>query len=182
MLQEEKYFICHCKRCSDPSELGTHMDSLHCPRCYKDGILTKNRTDDRWSCSNCSKILDDDVVKTTIFEARRVMDELDLKNQKVLENLLSRFARTFHTNHAVMIDLKQMLIERYRTALLVDVKPCKKLLKKKINLCQQILPVVEAIEPGISRLKGESSRSTHRPPLWSFASQMGRLQTFAKTN
>nr|XP_018906177.1 PREDICTED: protein msta-like isoform X1 [Bemisia tabaci] len=159
MLSEEKYFLCRCERCLDPTELGTHMNSLNCPACHKDGILTKRETE--WTCSNCSKTLKDDVVRTTIFEARRVLDTLDLQNQRALETVLARFSRTFHPNHAIMIDLKQMLIERYRSNLLVEVKPCKKLLRKKIELCRQILPVIRLIEPGISRLRGLTLYAFH---------------------
>lgn len=32
-LLEGKYFSCACNRCSDPTELGTHMSSLKCSKC-----------------------------------------------------------------------------------------------------------------------------------------------------
>lgn len=32
-LKSGKYFTCHCKRCSDPTELGTHFRTLNCNKC-----------------------------------------------------------------------------------------------------------------------------------------------------
>lgn len=32
-LLESKHFSCACNRCSDPTELGTHMSSLKCSKC-----------------------------------------------------------------------------------------------------------------------------------------------------
>lgn len=38
-LLEGKYFACACPRCSDPTELGTHMSSLKCNKCDNGIIL-----------------------------------------------------------------------------------------------------------------------------------------------
>lgn len=37
-LKETKYFDCNCPRCSDPTELGTHMGTLKCTKC-DNGII-----------------------------------------------------------------------------------------------------------------------------------------------
>lgn len=38
-LLEGKHFACACTRCSDPTELGTHMSSLKCNKCDNGIIL-----------------------------------------------------------------------------------------------------------------------------------------------
>jgi uncharacterized Zn finger protein (UPF0148 family) len=38
-LQRNKFFVCQCQRCEDPTELGSNMSSLLCPKC-KTGLLT----------------------------------------------------------------------------------------------------------------------------------------------
>jgi len=38
-LLEGKHFACACPRCSDPTELGTHMSSLKCNKCDNGIIL-----------------------------------------------------------------------------------------------------------------------------------------------
>ena len=39
-LLETKYFACACPRCSDPTELGTHMSSLKCNKCDNGIVLS----------------------------------------------------------------------------------------------------------------------------------------------
>lgn len=38
-LKGGKYFTCHCERCVDPTELGTHFSSLKCNKCST-GLIT----------------------------------------------------------------------------------------------------------------------------------------------
>lgn len=38
-LLESKHFACACNRCSDPTELGTHMSSLKCSKCDNGVVL-----------------------------------------------------------------------------------------------------------------------------------------------
>lgn len=39
-LHETKFFWCCCKRCKDPTELGTHASTLLCPKCTNGFILS----------------------------------------------------------------------------------------------------------------------------------------------
>lgn len=41
-LKEGKYFVCHCKRCIDPSELGTNFSTIICQKCDNGNILPLN--------------------------------------------------------------------------------------------------------------------------------------------
>ena len=34
-LLDSKYFLCTCRRCSDPTELGTNFSTLLCQKCKK---------------------------------------------------------------------------------------------------------------------------------------------------
>lgn len=38
LVQSQWYFTCQCKRCLDPTELGSHTNSAMCPNC-QDGII-----------------------------------------------------------------------------------------------------------------------------------------------
>lgn len=53
-LLENKFFECHCKRCSDPTELGTYSGALICPKCKTGLVLCDNPLDaeSSWSCNN----------------------------------------------------------------------------------------------------------------------------------
>lgn len=41
-LRESKYFDCTCARCSDPSELGTHLSTLKCHKCDNGVVMSTN--------------------------------------------------------------------------------------------------------------------------------------------
>ena len=46
-----RYFKCLCERCKDPTELGSHLSSLMCPKCPE--ILTQSdplEDDSPWKC------------------------------------------------------------------------------------------------------------------------------------
>ena len=49
------YFHCSCPRCSDPTELGSHLSSLRCGECGE-SVLPSHPThyNSPWSCSACS--------------------------------------------------------------------------------------------------------------------------------
>lgn len=48
-----KYFRCSCRRCRDPTELGTYMSSLKCAQC-KLGVVCETDAE-QWRCVGCEK-------------------------------------------------------------------------------------------------------------------------------
>ena len=62
-------------------------------------------------------------------------------------------SKTFHTNHFLVLSLKQKLLSEYRREL-TSPNPRKKALLRILDLCKEIFSVLEIVEPGISRLKG----------------------------
>lgn len=53
-LLENKFFECCCRRCADPTELGTYTSALICPKC-KIGLVLSTKpldADAPWSCTN----------------------------------------------------------------------------------------------------------------------------------
>lgn len=41
-LKQGKYFDCACPRCSDPTELGTHMSTMKCHKCDPGIVMSTN--------------------------------------------------------------------------------------------------------------------------------------------
>lgn len=75
-LKEGKYFDCCCQRCEDPSEFGTDMSSLICPRCHQ-GIVRPTFNDNKqWVCTKCSRIFNSNLIRTTAMIARNCLDDL----------------------------------------------------------------------------------------------------------
>lgn len=59
-----------------------------------------------------------------------------------------------HSNHFLIMSLKQKLLALYRKEI-TCLNPKKKTLQRMMQLCKEILQVLEIVEPGISRLKGK---------------------------
>jgi hypothetical protein len=70
-----------------------------------------------------------------------------------VEDLLSKLSRSFHKNHFLLLSLKQDLLNIYRRELMT-LNPQKKFLHRMLCLYEEIIDVLEIVEPGISRLKG----------------------------
>jgi hypothetical protein len=71
-----------------------------------------------------------------------------------MEALLRRLLRTFPPQHFVILELKQTLVAAYRDMILREPNTSRKILNRKIELCRDMLPVLQVVEPGISRLTG----------------------------
>lgn len=69
-MREGKYFTCQCKRCEDPTELGTNMSSIACNKCnelctFYDSLL--------WQCTACGAQIENGIVEELMTQA---MEEL----------------------------------------------------------------------------------------------------------
>jgi hypothetical protein len=172
-LRHGKYFDCTCRRCSDPTEIGTHMSSVRCVRCYEGFITSANpianttqqqQTKDKkavksssdWECNSCKHRYRPNLVATTVFLARCLVDDVDKSYTGAMEDLLQRLLRTFPPQHFVILELKQSLVAAYRDMIHREPNPTRKILNRKTELCRDMLPILEVVEPGISRLRGIS--------------------------
>lgn len=63
-------------------------------------------------------------------------------------------------NHYLLLDATQRLAGVLRDAINREPHPTKKLMRRKIQLCENLLPVLDKLCPGISRTKGTSYNMT----------------------
>jgi len=91
-LLATKYFTCRCKRCSDPTELDTHLGTLKCP--CGNGFMLPNdplNTDTDWSCNTCPGIItSSEIAQLTDRLEEEVTEVMKQANECVLSDLLSR--------------------------------------------------------------------------------------------
>lgn len=83
--------------------------------------------------------------------ARDRLDAVDRSDSQQLEEVLKTLGATFSPSHSVMIDVKQSIVAALR-----ELEPTKQNLLRKIELCRELLPIIRVIEPGISRLRGNT--------------------------
>ncbi|CAK1555740.1 unnamed protein product [Leptosia nina] len=153
-----KYFECTCKRCTDVTELGTHMSSALCPAC-KTGFVTKRL--DKWECHTCKKEADDSVVGFKVKCCSDKLDVINKKDEKELEEYIRNVSLVLAPNHYLLIDAKQRLAGVLRDAISREPRPTKKMMRRKVDLCQELLPVLEVLSPGISRTKAITMYELH---------------------
>lgn len=73
---------------------------------------------------------------------------------KELESFLQFAIKYLNQNHSVVLDIKHLLAGLLRNILNRSTQQLKKLLLRKLEICNEFLPILEILEPGISRLKG----------------------------
>lgn len=135
------------------------MSSIICSRCHEGFVvptdpLEKEKSAQSWTCEKCNHKYHPRLIKQTISQAWSEIEEADNSDSRIMENLLKKFSRTFPQTNVVMVEIKQNLVALYRDIILREPSPSRKVMQRKINLCLDLLKVLDAIEPGISRLRG----------------------------
>lgn len=78
----------------------------------------------------------------------------DKKDEKELEEYIRNVYLVLAPNHYLLLDAKQRLAGVLRDAINREPRPTKKLMRRKIELCHELLPVIETLSPGICRSTG----------------------------
>ncbi|XP_047032020.1 SET domain-containing protein SmydA-8-like isoform X1 [Helicoverpa zea] len=154
-----KYFKCTCTRCSDVTEIGTYMSSVICPEC-KTGYVS-HTSPEEWSCNNCAKTFPENNMS---FKVQCCVDKfgvINKKDDKELEEYIRNVSLILAPNHYLLVEAKQRLAGVLRDTINREPRPTKKLMRRKIELCKEILPVIETLCPGISRTKAITLYELH---------------------
>ncbi|KAG8034570.1 hypothetical protein G9C98_007646 [Cotesia typhae] len=153
---------------ANPEELGANLSSIYCPRCkeglirYEGKKMNPYLREKKWKCKKCQRFYSGALIKTTLELTKTRIDQADESRIKELETLLKNFSAMLHSNHFLMMSLKQKLLALYRKEI-TCLNPKKKILQRMMELCKGILQVLEIVEPGISRLKGIILYEIHLP-------------------
>ncbi|KAL7635177.1 UNVERIFIED_CONTAM: hypothetical protein RMT77_014163 [Armadillidium vulgare] len=151
-LKLNKYFMCTCSRCSDPTELGTNFSSLKCQEC-RIGYLTSAAPLDEladWICSNCNATLPVVKVKELTLQIGEDTDAVLVNpSLRALENLIEKYSsKIVHPNHFHLFATKHSLLQLYGRQEIVN----EEIMMKKEKLCQEFLKTCNALDPGMARL------------------------------
>ena len=109
-------FQCCCKRCDDPTEVGTYSSALKCPKCKKGIVTTSNakNLEADWNCSACPETISPNKISLVTKAVKEAADRLDA-NPKVdeFEAFLKKYASVLHENHVIFVDKKYTLAKMY---------------------------------------------------------------------
>uniref|UniRef100_A0A182M1X4 SET domain-containing protein n=1 Tax=Anopheles culicifacies TaxID=139723 RepID=A0A182M1X4_9DIPT len=167
-LKEEKFFYCNCRRCSDPTELGTYCSALRCTDCRRGLILPVNplNQESGWRCQECRKEMSCESVVLLLETLSQQLECIDGNDVAGLETFLRQQALILHDNHYILLSVKHSLCELYGKIenYLVPQLSLDQL-KRKESLCRDLLEVVDQLEPGLTRLRGTIMYELHVPLL-----------------
>ncbi|CRL01571.1 CLUMA_CG014189, isoform A [Clunio marinus] len=163
-LKQGKFFQCHCERCLDPTELGTNFSSLKCQKCHLGYLLASDplNSETIWKCNKCECEVTTVNIQSLL---KTLQDEINsTRSIESLENLLEKYKTILHSNHFLMISIKNLLIDLYghvRGYLLSELP--ESLLRRKIQLCTEVLQILDVFESGKSRARGLMLIELHQP-------------------
>ncbi|XP_044760063.1 SET domain-containing protein SmydA-8-like isoform X2 [Coccinella septempunctata] len=173
-LLDNKFFECYCRRCSDPSELGTFVSALLCPKCKTGYVLSDDplNNDSTWSCNNTKEegyscpgyTISSKSVRLLIDRISREYETIDCNDIDSLEFFLKKYRNVLHPNHYICLGVKLSLsqlygkIDGYLIYELTD-----KQLSRKIEICKEIMQTFDVIEPGLTKLRGVTLYELHAP-------------------
>lgn len=121
-----------------------------------------------WKCLNCNTNVPNEQIQLILREIRVQLHQTG-PNIEHIEMFIAKYTRVLHPNHYLLIEMKQKLAAmiRHMSATSYDtatsnsfatandrrLSPLENLLKRKIDLCKEFIPLLQILQPGISRLK-----------------------------
>jgi len=156
-----KYFDCTCARCSDPTELGSHTNTLMCPACRAGYMLPLAPLDQGsvWVCS-CGHKATSQLVTALVaafLDEVKVLYETDRYNASQWLDMFDRAKVYFHPQHEVISEIAKWVIPilgRGPGMTLSDWPVST--IKTKVELCLSYLAVLDIVERGISKFRAKT--------------------------
>ena len=162
------YFSCTCHRCLDPTELGSHMNTLVCPDCALPTLLprpgspperelqlqTVKAHEEEWNCP-CGQSLSSAKVRIIVdnlLEKVKSLATTDRYNIPAWLALEEEVGRVVHPQHEVSCELAKWLVPILVRA---PGTPTNSFpdhqVRLKLDLAQALLAVLKIVEPGYSK-------------------------------
>lgn len=148
---------------------GTNFSAMKCigdiGKSCGGTLLPKNPIDitSDWSCDRCDISISNEQIEIILTNIEQEVDDLMLPSvsridqasigPKNFEQLLEKLSHLLHENHFHLFALKHSLIQMYghkQGFLLHDLPDV--LLEKKIVMCEQLLSIIDHIDPADMRL------------------------------
>ena len=105
-LAQNKLFLCRCDRCMDPTELGSGLSTLKCPKCKADSVLPESfeAEEPKWECRSCQNFSTSDKNVQMLLAAlnKDTADEPVKNLEKWLANVRQQ---RLGANHALVMGL-----------------------------------------------------------------------------
>ncbi|XP_053954619.1 SET domain-containing protein SmydA-8 [Anastrepha ludens] len=156
-IQEAKCFECTCARCKDPEELGTFAGAILCSRCKVGKIISTDPLDNGavWKCQLCPHEIPAKQINLGNNAILKEIETLNKKSPSALEEFIHRYRDTLHEKNTHVLQVKYALTQLYGNFpgfLIRDMNDAA--VKRKMELCQELLEVAEVLDGGWSIFRG----------------------------
>jgi hypothetical protein len=163
-LLNSKLFLCGCRRCEDPEELGSGAGGVRCRSCLRaatpgqpPGLLLPAGPD-LWRCDLCRAELPATTVLNLVF---KIYEQLELvltdpsTGPEALEAFLAKFSQVLGPCHGILQRARYSLCGQYGRLpgyQLAELGPAR--LARKLELCSDMLAALDLLQPGRSSRRG----------------------------
>jgi hypothetical protein len=170
-LRASKFFTCRCPRCVDPSEMGTHFSSFKCSKCEPGLIVATEPLNDaaKWKCTHCDFVTTGASIQRAVALMQQEVDavqnlEYGAERLEQYERLFRKFRNVLHPRHFIPTNIRHSLIEMYGRISGYEMQELSVgLLERKVDLCREVLKVLDTFEAGKSRARAMIMYELHAP-------------------
>lgn len=171
MILDMWYFECRCERCRDPTELGSHANTILCTNCTSGLLLPKDPLtfQSDWECSQshnqgkpCGHTIDHQTVATLVQRFLDIATHLSTEKRYSVKDWLGLESTAkchFHPQHEVMCEIAKWLVPilcRGPESRSIGHFP-RYLVETKLRLASNYLNVLNIVDPGMSRNRAKTS-------------------------
>ncbi len=151
-LYRSKFFHCNCSRCQDPTELGTYMGALKCPKCTTSperGYLLIDSRHDDYKCDTCNFVTSSDKADRLVEAVVNAQAKRNVRHPEKLESLLRSHEKKLHPRNAVLLNFKNegLMASYARLRTLQSVERRLEIMRERKEVCL-------SVDKGDSRLLG----------------------------
>ncbi|CAG4942892.1 unnamed protein product [Parnassius apollo] len=166
-IKVSKFFDCSCKRCADPTELGTYCSAFRCPKCGAKVLSTAPLEPPApWRCidSACGYTMPAVAVQMLLKRLTDEFEQIDANDVPGFESFLHKYRNVLHDTHYLCLSALHSLSQLYGkvTDYMIH-EMTDQQLNRKIEVCRELMKVFDFIEPGYSRLRGITLYELHAP-------------------
>merc|ERR1712106_215343 len=152
--------------------MGSHGNSLLCPKCKTGILLPKNCEDFQadWCCTECKTLVEWAKVDTLLSylwnEQKNSIEDSTKRNIQSIEKLIKKFSTKLDERNLLSVRLKYNLLGLYgRQSGYTSQEMTEKLWRRKKDLCEDILNTLKVLEPQLTTRKARIMYELHLPLL-----------------
>jgi len=158
-LREGHHIDCFCERCCSPTELGGLTSALCCLACENilGFFLPPHPAESvpHYTCNICEYRIPETLASKATQELIPIVQEFSMfdidEQADFLENLLTKF----HDNHSLVLQMKLHIVKKLGRDEEGNIEKAEaRVVDKKVQYCEEVLGVLDKVEPGLTIRRG----------------------------